>query len=234
LREDELETLQINAGKNIDRLSTLTMDLTDAQAIDQLMKHLNEQSISVEVLINNAGTALYGPQIELNPVKVHNMLNLNVQVLTALASRIANHMIEKGIPGRILNVASIAAFAPVPNLAAYSASKHYVLAFSNALAQELKPYGIHVGSLCPGITKTPIFERMGLNPTSSNKTSVSFWTERVAMSVIPVATCAIHAIENKAAVALPGINRLVTVGRLIPGQHLSSLIFRIISNRESA
>ncbi|WP_337242200.1 SDR family NAD(P)-dependent oxidoreductase, partial [Proteus faecis] len=55
LREDELETLQINAGKNIDRLSTLTMDLTDAQAIDQLMKHLNEQSISVEVLINNAG-----------------------------------------------------------------------------------------------------------------------------------------------------------------------------------
>lgn len=234
LREDELETLQINAGKNIDRLSTLTMDLTDAQAIDQLMKHLNEQSISVEVLINNAGTALYGPQIELNPVKVHNMLNLNVQVLTALASKIANHMIEKGIPGRILNVASIAAFAPVPNLAAYSASKHYVLAFSNALAQELKPYGIHVGSLCPGITKTPIFERMGLNPTSSNKTSVSFWTERVAMSVIPVATCAIHAIENKAAVALPGINRLVTVGRLIPGQHLSSLIFRIISNRESA
>lgn len=68
---------------------------------------------------------------------------------------------------------------PVPNLAAYRASKHYVLAFSNALAQELKPYGIHVGSLCPGITKTPIFERMGLNPTSSNKTSVSYWTERV-------------------------------------------------------
>ena len=54
------------------------------------------------------------------------------------------------------------------------------------------------------------------------------------MNVIPVATCAIHAIENKAAVALPGINRLVTVGRLIPGQHLSSLIFRIISTRESA
>ena len=81
------------------------------------------------------------------------MIDLNISALTAMLTRFVPPMVARG-HGRILNVASIAAFQPIPGLATYAATKAYVLSLSEALAEELRPDGISVTALCPGITET--------------------------------------------------------------------------------
>lgn len=234
LHQHELDELADSLDYDTHRFQCIAMDLTAQGAVKQLMAHLDEHHITIEALFNNAGIALFGPHIELDPKAVSNMLTLNIQVMSEMASEMARHMVNRRVAGHILNVASIASFAPVPNLAAYSASKHYVLAFTHALALELRTHNIHVGAFCPGITRTPIIEKMGLNSGSQNRNSVSFLASKLATPVTPVAACALRAMRDEKALALPGVNQLVPLGRLIPGRLLSSLVFRFLSGRQPA
>ena len=107
----------------------------------------------IGILVNNAGVIDVGPFAASHTDTLVNLVNLNVRALTELTSLLLPGMVERGF-GRILNVASLAAFQPVPSMAAYAASKAYVLALTEALSEELKGSGVTVTALCPGITDT--------------------------------------------------------------------------------
>ena len=103
----------------------------------------------IGILVNNAGVIDVGPFAASRTDALVNLVNLNVRALTELTSLVVPGMVERGF-GRILNVASLAAFQPVPSMAAYAASKAYVLALTEALSEELKGSGVTVTALCPG------------------------------------------------------------------------------------
>lgn len=115
----------------------------------------------VDVLVNNAGFADYGPFVASDLDTALGMIAVNVGALTALTRLCLPGMVERR-RGRILNVGSTAAFYPGPQMAVYYATKHYVLAFSEGIARELRGSGVTVTALCPGVTASGFQARAGL------------------------------------------------------------------------
>ena len=117
------------------------------------MAALEARGIDVDVLVNNAGYALYGAFTETDLADELAMIQVNIVALTHLTKLLVRKMVARK-DGRVLNVASTAAFQPGPLMAVYYATKAYVLSFSEALANELSGTGVTVTALCPGPTKT--------------------------------------------------------------------------------
>lgn len=128
----------------------IPMDLAHPKAASNLVAEIQRP---VDVLINNAGFGKYGSFAEMPPHQIEAMIQLNTVSLTLLTREVLPGMIERG-RGRILNVASTAAFQPGPLMAVYYATKAYVLSFSEALAEELTGSGVTVTTLAPGPTET--------------------------------------------------------------------------------
>ncbi len=143
----ELET------KHTIRATVMTQDLSHPAAPQQVFEALQQAGIQVDVLVNNAGFANYGLFHELDVEKEMELVQLNVATLVHLTRLLLPGMVERK-NGRILNVASTAAFQPGPLMANYYASKAYVLSFSEAIANELEGSGVTVTALCPGPTRT--------------------------------------------------------------------------------
>lgn len=137
---------------------TIQKDLSKPEAPRELFEELNKNEVQVDILINNAGFGLLGPFAELDLQTQLEMIQLNVSSLVHLTYLILPQMIERK-SGKIMNVASTAAFQPGPNMAIYYATKAFVLSFSEALHTELKSKGITVTALCPGPTKTEFQKR---------------------------------------------------------------------------
>jgi short-subunit dehydrogenase len=119
---------------------------------------LARKHVTIDVLVNNAGVLEQGAFCDIGAKRHQQMVALNVAGLTAMLDQFVPGMRERGW-GRVLNVASIAAFQPVPTLATYAATKAYVLSLTEALSEELKGSGVSVTALCPGITATPMVSR---------------------------------------------------------------------------
>lgn len=130
-----------------------TADLLETGAVARLERRLSREGLAVDVLVNNAGLLEAGPFLAMEPAVLDRMLQLNVGVLTAMLAHFLPAMRERG-SGRIMNVASIAAFQPLVGLASYAATKAYVLSLGEALTEELRGSGITVTTLCPGVTDT--------------------------------------------------------------------------------
>ncbi len=128
-------------------------DLSNPSAPRQLIDRLQADGIALDVLVNNAGFGHSGAFVENDPDRLAAMLQLNMVALTLLTRLVLPGMVERR-RGRILNVASTAAFQPGPHFAAYCATKAYVLSFSEAIAAELSGTGVTVTCLCPGATTT--------------------------------------------------------------------------------
>jgi uncharacterized protein len=156
-RADKLETLaaELKAAHGITALVEIC-DLAKPGAVAKLMTNIATQGLHVDCLINNAGFGLNGEFAKLDGPRQTEMINLNCTALTELCHAVLPQMMERK-SGQILNVASTAAFQAGPLMAVYYASKAYVLSFSEALHEEVKPYGIHVSALCPGATATEFF-----------------------------------------------------------------------------
>jgi short-subunit dehydrogenase len=135
------------------RAHVVTADLAKAGAADALVAALDARGIDVDVLVNNAGYASYGAFAETDLADELAMIQVNVVVLTHLTKLLVRKMVAKR-SGRVLNVASTAAFQPGPLMAVYYATKAYVLSFSEAIAEELRDTGVTVTALCPGPTRT--------------------------------------------------------------------------------
>lgn len=138
------------------RSRSLGADLNDPQA--PLAVARAADGTGVDVLVNNAGLGTYGPFAATDPQETLRMLQVNVVALTHLTHLLLPAMLKRQA-GRILNVASTAAFQPGPCMAVYYASKAYVLHFSEALAEELRGSGVTVTCLCPGPTRTEFHVR---------------------------------------------------------------------------
>jgi hypothetical protein len=137
------------------RVRVVEADLYDPATPDRLARLLARAPPGI--LVNNAGTLEGGSFATMPRERVLSMLQLNVTALVTLTHALLPRMLERG-GGRILNVASIAAFAPVPWLGVYAASKAFVLSFSEALGQELREQGVSVTALCPGLTDSEMAE----------------------------------------------------------------------------
>ena len=133
-------------------------DLSQPDAAAALAAALKRRHVTVDVLVNNAGVLEQGAFCDMAPSRHQELVALNVAGLTAMLAQFLPGMRERGW-GRVLNVASIAAFQPVPSLATYAATKAYVLSLTEALSEELKGSGVSLTALCPGITATPMVSR---------------------------------------------------------------------------
>ncbi|KQW37817.1 SDR family oxidoreductase [Rhizobacter sp. Root404] len=132
-------------------------DLSEPDAPRLLAAALKRKRIAVDMLVNNAGVLEQGAFTDMRPQRHQELIALNVAGLTGMLAQFLPPMQQRGF-GRVLNVASIAAFQPVPTLATYAATKAYVLSLTESLAEELKGTGVTITALCPGITATGMLE----------------------------------------------------------------------------
>ncbi len=201
---EKLESLAALLNKNFKvSASPIVSDLSSETELRKLCTFLKTLPQTPHVLINNAGFGFVGNALSMAPEKAQEMINVNVKALTALTLALAPQMKEKGV-GRILNVASIAAFMPCPTMAVYASTKAYVLSFSEALNTELKGTGVTVSALCPGPLATAFWDRAGLESAYSLNTWMT--------STESAAQAGIDALFSGTPVTTPGIaNRLLTV-----------------------
>lgn len=136
-------------------VTVIPQDLTDHDAAQAVFDTVESAGLTIDVLVNNAGIAVFEAFAE-TPLDQHvKLLQLNVVVLTELTRLFVGPMIEQGW-GRIINLASVAAFQPTPSFALYGASKAFVLSLSEALTEELRGTGVTVTAVCPGFADTPM------------------------------------------------------------------------------
>ncbi len=144
------------------RVSVIVKDLIKPGAAGELFEETKKAGLSIDILVNNAGFGTYGPFAQSDLTKELEMIQLNISALTHLTRLVLPGMLEKK-KGRILNVASTAAFQPGPLMAVYYATKAFVLSFTDAISAELEKTGIVVSSLCPGPTKSDFQKTAGLD-----------------------------------------------------------------------
>ncbi len=128
-------------------------DLSLPDAAQKLAAAMQRAKRPIVVLVNNAGVLHYGAFVDMPAPYHHTMIDLNITGLTTMIAHFAPSMVARG-QGRILNVASIAAFQPIPSLATYAATKAYVLSLTESLSEEFRGTGVGITALCPGITAT--------------------------------------------------------------------------------
>ena len=165
------------------QVATFAKDLTHLNEIQSLFQIIEEENIFVDFLVNNAGFGDYGCFVESDWHKIHQMINLNMTSLTYMTHLFLQRMKKEG-RGRIMNVASTAAFQPGPLMAVYFATKSYVLNFSEALFEEVKEFNITVTTYCPGATATNFSNEANTNnsklfknrklPTAANVAEYGF------------------------------------------------------------
>jgi len=139
-------------------VKTIPLDLGLPQASQNLFEETQREGIHVDILVNNAGYGKSGRFADIPPEEEYGQIQLNVTALTLLTKLYLGPMLKRR-SGKIMNVASTAAFQPGPFMAVYYATKAYVLSFSEAIADELKGTGVSVTCFCPGATLTEFQKR---------------------------------------------------------------------------
>jgi len=165
---DKLKALAATlAARHGVRVRVEPADLSKPGAAETLAARLKRARVPVGVLVNNAGVLAQGRFAAMAAPSHQQIIDLNISGLTAMLSAFVPAMVARG-NGRVLNVASIASFQPVPSLATYAASKAYVLSLTESLSEELRGSGVSITALCPGITATGMLDQaLGANPQVS-------------------------------------------------------------------
>jgi uncharacterized protein len=184
------------------RVTVLPKDLTESAAAAEIGAELDQQGIQVDALVNNAGFATYGPFAEITPDADMDLVRVNILALTALTKRFLPGMVARR-RGQILNVASTAAFQPGPLMAAYYASKAYVLFLSEGIAEEVRGTGVTITALCPGPSRTGFQDRAAMQESK-------LVNGRSIMDAATVARIGYQAMQKGQTVVIPGLmNRLM-------------------------
>jgi short-subunit dehydrogenase len=156
--KDKLEALAKNLTKTYGvQAHVITADLSKPGAAQRVLEQTNAKGLAIDVLVNNAGFATYGIFEEVSLERQHEEIMLNCSGLVEMTHAFLPSIALRG-RGGVINVASTAAFQPVPYMAVYGATKAFVLSFSEALWAENRGRGIRVLALCPGATETPFFD----------------------------------------------------------------------------
>ncbi len=168
-REEQLQNLKYSLEDQYGiHVEVIVQDLLKKDAAKKVFDQVIEKKIRVEYLINNAGFGSNELFKNTNRTTINQMMQLNMGALTDLCHIFTNYWIEHGIQGKIMNVASTAAFQAVPFFTVYAATKAYVLSLSEGLALELKRDGITVTALCPGPTKTEFSANANMDQDLAN------------------------------------------------------------------
>lgn len=220
-RQAELERLADELRPAGVRVVVLATDLTDRGARADLVGRVDELGLEVQILVNNAGLSTLGPVHRSNPDDELRMVELDVMAVVDLCSRFLPAMVRAG-RGGVLNVASTAAFQPLPGQAGYGASKAFVLSYTRSLGGELRGTGVVATTLCPGPVDTGFGEAAGFDATEAKAALPSFMWEPADA----VARCGLDALAAGRPVAIPGTpNRVsATLAHLSPKRLLVPLL----------
>ncbi|WP_413172229.1 SDR family NAD(P)-dependent oxidoreductase [Anabaena azotica] len=161
-------------------VTSIVKDLSVSTSPEEIFTELQQADIQIDVLVNNAGFGTYGLFNETSLKNELEMLQVNLVCLTHLTKLFLKDMVKRG-KGKILNVASAAAFQPGPLMAVYFATKAYVLSFSEAIANELEGTGVTVTVMCPGSTISAFHERTGMADSKLVKGQKMMDAETVAL-----------------------------------------------------
>lgn len=193
---------------------SVALALDEHGAPSRLMETVHEAGIEVEMLVNNAGTSSRAMVADSDPARLRQLVDLNIGALTELTALVVAGMVHRG-RGSVINIASTGAYTPAPVVAAYAASKTYVLSFTQALWAETRASGVRVVAVSPGQTQTP------MNPRP----------ERGKRQPEQVARTVLAALEKTGpAVVDGGRNKVATVlMRLVPPRFMATLALRMMA-----
>jgi short-subunit dehydrogenase len=220
-----LEQISMEIGQKYHvPVHVIDADLINYDAPQEVYERVTALGVHIDVLVNNAGFGLYGPFLDNDRLEELQMIDLNIRALTNFTKLFLPHMIKQR-SGGIINVASTAAFQPGPLFAVYSATKAYVLSFTEALANEMQGTGITVTAFCPGPTATAFMDRSNLK--------VSKLLRMGLMDVKKAVDIGYKGFNQRRIIVIPGLkNRVLSVlNRFIPRQWLIN-VTRSMSERE--
>ena len=192
------------------QVKIIAKDLSRIESCREIFEECTRSGIRVNILVNNAGFGGWGNLLETDLEKETQMMNLNMLSLVHLTKLFLKDMVQAK-EGRILNVASTAAFQPGPLMAVYYATKAFVLSFSEAIAEELKGTGVTVTVLCPGPTDTNFRTAAGMEQSM-------LFSKHLKMDTASVARTGYDALKKGKVICVPGLkNRIVAqIVRLVP------------------
>jgi len=223
-REDRLRDLADELAKAHEvRAEVIAADLTDESSRAAIPTELAARGLTVDVLVNNAGLSTTGPVAQSTAEKELAMIRTDVEAVVHLCSLIVPGMVERG-RGAVLNVASTAAFQPLPGQAGYGGSKAFVLSYSQATRAELKGTGVTMSVLCPGPVETEFADVAGFtDEQTSNALPKFMW-----LSAHEVAQTAIEGLDKGKGVVIPGVGNRVGayVAHVTPRRVLLPLLAR--------
>jgi len=216
-REERLRALaeELSSRHGV-RAEAIAADLGGAPARDEVASRIRELGLEVEILVNNAGFGGSGDR-----ERELAMIQLNCVALLDFQARYLPAMVERG-RGTVINIASTAAFQPLPGTATYAATKAFVLSLSEAVHEELRGTGVTLTAVCPGPVKTEFMEAAGLDQAEGNVPGV-FWTSAEA-----VGRAAVDAAEKGKRAVVPG---LLNRAGAITGQHTPRTLVLPIAKR---
>jgi short-subunit dehydrogenase len=201
-------------------VEVVVADLAAADGADALLAQLADRD--VEILVNNAGFGTHGRFSQVSAGRQAKVIAVDVAAVVALTHGVLPGMLARG-RGKILNVASTAAFQPTPYQAVYGAAKAFVLSFSQALAEETRGSGVTVTALCPGATRTGFVAALG-----SDVSNTAIFRRLAEPG--PVVDAGLRAMDRGRSVIVPGLrDRVFTVAsRFLPGTMLTRLAGRML------
>jgi hypothetical protein len=219
-RETKLKDLAAELASRFGvRVEVIVADLTDEASRAAIPAELGTRGLEVNVLVNNAGLTTMGPVYRSDPAHELAMIRTDVEAVVHLCSLFLPGMVERR-SGVVLNVASTAAFQPLPGQAAYGASKAFVLSYTHSLRGELRPTGVTATTLCPGPVETGFAEAAGMTDAEAAEALPKLmW-----VPVGEVAKQAVAGMDANKAVVVPGLpNRVASAfgwlsprGMLVP------------------
>lgn len=186
-------------------VEVLPADLTMVGPTNAVVRRIERVTSPVDLVINNAGYGTVGRFDEQDADSQTGMVDLNVRAVVRLTTAAISAYRERDVAGGVLNVASLAAFQPVPQMATYGATKAFVKSFTEAIYEELRGSRIRVSALCPGFTRTEFAERAEVGD--------DVLPDWMWMSAAPVVRAGLDAVAAGKAVVLPGLGNKV-VGNL--------------------
>jgi short-subunit dehydrogenase len=209
-REERLRELADEVSREHGvRAEVLAADLADEGSRDEVERRISELGLTVEILVNNAGFGSSSVFAEADRQRLLEMVRVNVEALIDLQARHLPAMVDRG-RGTVINIASTAAFQPMPGSAAYAATKAFVLSLSEAVHSELAGTGVTLTAVCPGPVRTEFAQEAGIGQAEDTLPGL-FW-----MSAEDLARAAVDAAAKGKRAVVPGaLNRAGSV----VGQH---------------
>lgn len=195
-----LERLEAVAQELQERYGVATLvvavDLSTREGPGELYGQATAEGRKIDMLVNNAGFGSVGGHLITDRDRQRQMLDLNVTALTELTHRFATHMIDHGLPSHVVNIGSVASFQPIPNMAAYAASKSYVRDFSQALAYELESTNVSVTCVHPGGTLTEFGDVAGMSIDAASEATMMRSEDVVRIALRGVRRRRVHVVTG--------------------------------------